>query len=116
MLNYGMPCSLEQEILEKMQQEPSSSGVIEHLGLIDFILFGHIKNGLEPEMGSGVRLCVGKVLSTPRHPLRKGYLPSRVPLHLLSIDCWFQLCTNVPISVMQYTKNGKCDLTSFGFA
>ena len=85
MLNYGMPCSLEQEILEKMQQEPSSSGVIEHLGLIDFILFRHIKNGLEPEMGSGVRLCVGKVLSTPRHPLKNGYLPSSVHLSLLSM-------------------------------
>jgi hypothetical protein len=60
--------------------------VIGHLCLIDFILFRHIKkNGLEPEMGSGVCLCVGKVLGTPRHPLRNGYLPSSVPFYLLSL-------------------------------
>jgi hypothetical protein len=60
--------------------------VIGHLCLIDFILFRHIKeNGFEPEMGSGVCLCVGKVLGTPRHPLRNGYLPSSVPLNLLSL-------------------------------
>ena len=45
-------------------------GVIGHLCLMDFILLRHIKNGLEPEMGSGVRLCMGKVLGTPRHPLK----------------------------------------------
>jgi hypothetical protein len=46
--------------------------VIGHLCLIDFILFRHLKqNGLEPEMGSGVFLCVGKVLGTPRHPFKK---------------------------------------------
>jgi hypothetical protein len=61
--------------------------VIGNLSLIDFILFRHIKeNGLEPEMGLGVYLCVGKVLGTPRHPLRNGYLPSSVPLRLLSIN------------------------------
>jgi hypothetical protein len=46
---------------------------------------------------------------------RNGYLSSSVPLSLLSTDCWFKLDTNVPISVMQYTKNDKCNLTSFGF-
>jgi hypothetical protein len=61
--------------------------VIGHLCLVDFILFRHIKeNGLEPEMSSGVCLYVGKVLGTPRHSLRNGYLPSSVPLHLLCID------------------------------
>jgi hypothetical protein len=45
-------------------------GVIGHLCLMNFILLRHIKNGLEPEMGSGVRLCMGKVLGTPRHPLK----------------------------------------------
>jgi hypothetical protein len=46
--------------------------VIGHLCLIDFILFRHLKqNGLEPEIGSGVCLCVGKVLGTPRHPFKK---------------------------------------------
>jgi hypothetical protein len=40
-------------------------GVIGHLCLMDFILLRHIKNGFEPEMGSGVRLCMGKVLGTP---------------------------------------------------
>jgi hypothetical protein len=46
--------------------------VIGHLCLIDFILFRHLKlNGLEPEMGSGVCLCVGKMLGTPRHPFKK---------------------------------------------
>jgi hypothetical protein len=90
--------------------------VIGHLCLIDFIVLRHIKeNVVELEMGSGVCLCVGKVLGTPRHPLRNSYLPSSVPLCLLSIDCWFKLCTNVPISVMQCTKNGKCNLTSFSF-
>jgi hypothetical protein len=39
--------------------------VIGHLCLMDFILLRHIKNGLELEMGSGVRLCMGKVLGTP---------------------------------------------------
>jgi hypothetical protein len=60
--------------------------VIGHLCLIDFILFRSLKqNGLELEMGSGVCLCVGKVLGTPRHPLRNGYLPSSVPFYLLSL-------------------------------
>ena len=46
--------------------------MIGHLCLIDFILFRHLKlNGLEPEIGSGVCLCVGKVLGTPRHPFKK---------------------------------------------
>ena len=45
-------------------------GVIGHLCLIDFILLRYIKNGLEPEMGSGVRLCMEKVLDTLRHPLK----------------------------------------------
>jgi hypothetical protein len=45
-------------------------GVVGHLCLMDFILPRHIKNGLEPEMGSGVRLCMGKVLGTPQHPLK----------------------------------------------
>jgi hypothetical protein len=50
--------------------------VIGHLCLIDFILFRHIKeNGLEPEMGSRVCLCVGKVLGTPQHPFKKRLLP-----------------------------------------
>ena len=90
--------------------------MIGHLRLIDFILFRHLKqNSLEQEMGSGVCLCVGKVLGIPRHLLRKGYIPTSVPLRLLSIDCWFKLCTNVPISVMRYTKNGKRNVTSFGF-
>jgi hypothetical protein len=46
--------------------------VIGHLCLIDFILLRHLKeNGLEPKMGSGICLCVGKVLGTPRHPFKK---------------------------------------------
>jgi hypothetical protein len=46
--------------------------VIGHLCLIDFILFRHLKlNGLEPEIGLGVCLCVGKVLGTLRHPFKK---------------------------------------------
>jgi hypothetical protein len=46
--------------------------VIGHLCLIDFNLFRHLElNGLEPEIGSGVCLCVGKVLGTPRHPFKK---------------------------------------------
>ena len=45
--------------------------MIGHLCLIDFILFRYLKlNGLELEMGSGVCLCVGKVLGTSRHPLK----------------------------------------------
>ena len=44
--------------------------VIGHLCLMDFILLRHIKNGLEPELGLGVRLCMRKVLGTPRHPLK----------------------------------------------
>ena len=60
--------------------------MIEHLCLIDFILFRHLKqNDLEPKMGSGVCLFVGKVLGTPRHPLRNGYLSSSVPFYLLSL-------------------------------
>ena len=62
-------------------------GVIGHLCLIDFILLRYIKkNGLEPEMGSGVRLSVGKVLDTQRHSLKNGYLLSSIPLCLLSMD------------------------------
>jgi hypothetical protein len=46
--------------------------VIGHLCLIDFTLFRHLQlNGLEPEIGSGVCLCVGKGLGTPRHPFKK---------------------------------------------
>jgi hypothetical protein len=46
--------------------------VIGHLCLIDFTLFRHLQlNGLEPEIGSEVCLCVGKVLGTPRHPSKK---------------------------------------------
>ena len=44
--------------------------VIGHLCLMDFILLRHIKNGLELEMGFGVRLCMKKVLGSPRHPLK----------------------------------------------
>jgi hypothetical protein len=62
--------------------------VIRHLCLMDFILLRRIKMS-ELEMGSGVRLCVGKVLGTPRHPLKNVYLPSSVPLSLLSIDVGF---------------------------
>jgi hypothetical protein len=71
--------------------------MIEHLCLIDFILYRHIKeNGLEPKMGLEVCLCVGKVLGTPRHPLRNGYLPSNVPLHLLTIDLLVQIMYKCP--------------------
>ena len=46
-------------------------GVIGHLCLKNFILLKHIKkNGLKPEMGSGIRLCIEKVLDTLRHPLK----------------------------------------------
>jgi hypothetical protein len=45
-------------------------GMIGHLCLMDFILLRYIKNGLEPKMGSGVGLCMGKVLGTPRHLLK----------------------------------------------
>jgi hypothetical protein len=46
--------------------------VIGHLCLIGFTLFRHLQlNGLEPEIGSGVCLCMGKVLGTPRHPFKK---------------------------------------------
>ena len=89
--------------------------MIGHLCLIDFILFRHLKqNDLELEMGSGICLCVGKVLGTPRHPFRNGYLPSSVPF-LFTKPSFVGLCTNVPKSVVQYTKCGKCNLTSFGF-
>jgi hypothetical protein len=60
--------------------------VIGHLCLIDFILFRHSKeNGLEPEMGSRVCLCMGKELGTPRHPLGNDYLPSSILFYLLSL-------------------------------
>jgi hypothetical protein len=46
--------------------------VIGHLCLIGFTLSRHLQlNGLEPEIGLGVCLCVGKVLGTPRHPFKK---------------------------------------------
>ena len=46
-------------------------GVIGHLCLMNFILLKHIKkNGLEPTMGSGVRLCMGKMLGTSWHSLK----------------------------------------------
>ena len=71
--------------------------MIGHLCLIDFILFRHLKqNGLESEMGSGVCLCVGKVLGTPRHPLRNGYLPSSVPFYLLSLSLLVLLMSKCP--------------------
>jgi hypothetical protein len=49
--------------------------VIGHLCLIDFILFRYLKlNGLEPEIGSGVCLCVGKVLG-PTTSVKKRLPP-----------------------------------------
>jgi hypothetical protein len=91
--------------------------VIGHLRLIDFILFRRLKlNGLEPEMGSGVCLCMGKVLGTPRHPFKKTVTSFLVfPLFAKPRFVSFLLWTNVPNLVEQYTKNGKCILTSFGF-
>jgi hypothetical protein len=91
--------------------------VIGHLCLIDFILFRRLKlNGLEPEMGSGVCLCVGKVLGTPRHPFKKTVTSFLVfPLFAKPRFVGFLLWTNVLNLVEQYTKNGKCILTSFGF-
>ena len=91
--------------------------MIGHLCLIDFILFRHLQqNGLEPEMGLGVSLCVGKVLGTPRHPFKKTVTFLLVfPLFAKPRFVGFLLCTNVPNLVEQYTKNGKCNLTSFGF-
>jgi hypothetical protein len=78
--------------------------VIGHLCLIDFILFRHLQqNGLEPEMGSGVCLCVGKVLGTPRHPLRNGYLPSSVPFYLLSLGF-------VGFNYVQMSQIPSCDI------
>ena len=89
--------------------------MIGHLCLIDFILFRHLKqNDLELEMGSGICLCVGKVLGTPRHLFRNGYLSSSVPF-LFTKPSFVGLCTNVPKSVVQYIKSGKCNVTSFGF-
>jgi hypothetical protein len=66
-------------------------GVIGHLCLIDFILFRHLQlNGLEPEIGLGVCLCVGKVLGTPRHPFKKTVTSFLVfSFYLLSLGCWF---------------------------
>ena len=56
--------------------------LIGHLCLMDFILLKHIKNGLKPEMGSGVRLCIEKVLSTPRYPLKT----------VISLQVFFYVC------------------------
>jgi hypothetical protein len=91
--------------------------VIGHLCLIDLNLFRHLQlNGLEPEIGSGVCLCVGKVLGTLRHPFKKT-VTSFLMFSLFAKPKFvgFLLCTNVPNLVEQYTKNGKCILTSFGF-
>jgi hypothetical protein len=67
-------------------------------------------------MGSGVCLCVGKVLGTPRHPFKKT-VTSFLMFSLFAKPKFvgFLLCTNVPISVVRYTKNGKRNVTSFGF-
>ena len=52
-------------------------GVMGHLCLLHFIFLIKIciKIGLKPEMDSGIWLCVGKVLGTPRHLSIDGYLP-----------------------------------------
>ncbi len=42
------------------------------------------KPGLEPEMDSGIWLCMGKVLGTPRHPSVDGYLPPCVLVYLIN--------------------------------
>ena len=89
--------------------------MIGHLCLIDFILFRHLQqNGLEPKMGSRVCLCVGKVLGTPQHPFKKT-VTSLLVFPLFAKPRFVGLCTNVPISVMRCTKNGKRNVTSFGF-
>ena len=90
--------------------------MIGYLCLIDFILFRHLKeNGLELEMGSGVCLCVGKVLGTPQHPLRNGYLHSSVPFYLLSLDLLVLIMCKCPDFRHARCQGGKRNMTSFGF-
>ena len=66
-------------------------------------------------MGLGVCLCVGKVLGTPWHPLRNGYLPSNVPLNLLSIDLLVLIMYKCPDFRHAIYQEGKCNLSSFSF-
>jgi hypothetical protein len=67
-------------------------------------------------MGSGVCLCVGKVLGTPRHPFKKT-VTSFLMFSLFAKPRFvgFNYEQMSRISVMQYTKSGKCKVTSFGF-
>ena len=48
------------------------------------------KPSLEPDMDSGIWLCVGKVLGTPRHPSVDSYLPPCALVCVWSIKqkCW----------------------------
>ncbi len=53
-----------------------------------------------------------------RHPttsVKNGYLPSSVPLCLLSMDVGLNQMQKSQFSIKQYTKNGICNLISFGF-
>ena len=64
-------------------------------------------------MDSGIKLCIGKVLGT--HDIQERLLSSKCSFVFAKNNCWFLLGANVPISVMQYMKNGIYKLTSFGF-
>jgi hypothetical protein len=52
-----------------------------------------------------------------RHPTTsvKKRVTSLLVFPLFAKPRFVGLCTNVPNLVVQYTKNDKCNLTSFGF-
>ena len=91
--------------------------MIGHLCLIGFILFRHLKlNGLEPEMGSGVCLCMGKVLGTPRHPFKKTVTSLLVfPLFAKPRFVGFNCVQMSQIWSSNVPKMANAILTSFGF-
>jgi hypothetical protein len=91
--------------------------VIGHLCLIDFILFRHLKlSGLEPEIGSGVCLCVRKVLGTPRHPFKKTVTSLLVfPFFAKPRFVGFNYVQMSQIWSSIVPKMANAILTSFGF-
>jgi hypothetical protein len=91
--------------------------VIGHLCLIDFISFRHIKNnGLEPEMGLGVCLCVGKVLGTLRHPFKKRLPPFECSLMFAkSRFVGFNYVQMSQFPSRDIPRMANAILTSFGF-
>ena len=68
------------------------------------------KPGLEPKMDSGIWLCEGKVLSTPRHPSMDGYLPPCALICVWSIKWMLDITRHKCPNVVGHTSIGDAHI------